>query len=35
MFWREEIFLALMKIESQFPDHPAQSVAESWNFPPT
>jgi hypothetical protein len=26
--------LPLMGIESQFPDHPAWSVAENWNFPP-
>jgi hypothetical protein len=34
-FVGKKSFLPLIKIESQFPDHPAWSMAETWNFPPT
>jgi len=34
-FGEKKSFFPLMKIESQFPDHPAWSMAGTWNFPPT
>jgi hypothetical protein len=34
-FGEKKSFLPLMGIESQFLDHPAWNMAETWNFPPT